>query len=227
MKYSIVIPLFNEEKNIVSLLKSFSNSSEPFELILVNNGSTDKTESILQKELINYPFAKTIKVEKNLGYGHGIMKGLESARGEYLAWTHGDLQTSPADVFKGFKLLEQNPKSLVKGNRSGRPLMDRFFTRGMSFFEFLIHGSWLHDINAQPNVFSRSFFKTFKNPPLDFCLELYVYILAKKQGRKIIRFEVQFPPRIEGESSWDRGFKSKIFHSKIYMKNSIKLKENL
>ena len=78
MKYSIVIPCFNEEGTIKLILE---RTKDPFienniELILVNNGSTDNSKEILSKIIINYPHAKYIDLEKNLGYGGGILKGL-------------------------------------------------------------------------------------------------------------------------------------------------------
>ena len=67
----------------------------------------------------------------------------------------------------------------------------------------------LYDVNAQPNVFSKEFYGTWKNPPYDFALDLYALYMAQVQECKVIRFSVQFPPRIYGESHWKTGIGAK------------------
>ena len=62
-----------------------------------------------------------------------------SAGGEYIGWTHADMQTDPADILKALEIIEREQGLVfVKGNRKGRPLFDVFFTAGMSLFETFI-----------------------------------------------------------------------------------------
>src|SRR5262245_4994150 len=117
---SIVLPCYNEAENLPPLLGRYAQVWEdlPAELILVDNGSTDHTEAVLRRELPNHPFARTVKVEKNQGYGHGIMTGLRAARGEFLAFSHADQQSRPDDVFAAYHRLKSAPNprlTLVKG----------------------------------------------------------------------------------------------------------------
>lgn len=229
MKLSIVIPCYNEEKNIPLILSGFQEviKRSDIEIIMVDNGSSDGTQKILDSLLMQYPFAKSVRVEVNQGYGFGILSGLREAKGEYIGWTHGDLQTPPADILKALEIIEKagNPKKIyVKGRRMGRPLVDRFFTFGMSIFESLFLGELLYDINAQPNVFHRSFFESWINPPYDFALDLYALYLAKKQNIKIIRFPVFFLKRIYGESHWNKNLYSKWKFIKRTILFSIDLK---
>jgi polyisoprenyl-phosphate glycosyltransferase len=233
MKLSIIVPCYNEAKNIPLILEKFSSviSRDDVEVILVNNGSSDNSESILQELLPKYSFAKTIKVEVNQGYGFGITSGLSEASGEYIGYTHADMQTDPADVIKGLKIIEDHDdskKCFVKGDRKGRALFDQFFTIGMSFFETLYLGTKLWDINAQPNIFHREFFYMIKDScPKDFSLDLYLLYMAQKNGLEVIRFDVIFPPRLHGESSWNTGFSSKWKFIKRTLDFSFKLKKEL
>lgn len=165
MQLSIIIPCFNEEKNIPFILQSFQNviKKEDMEVILVNNGSTDKTAELLEQLLPNYPFARTVLVPVNQGYGYGILQGLEAAKGNFIGWTHADLQTDPADVIKAYRILERrnwDKKLYIKGNRKGRSFADQFFTVGMGIFETIYLKKRLYDVNAQPNVFSKEFYGT-------------------------------------------------------------------
>ncbi|MBR4656118.1 MAG: glycosyltransferase family 2 protein [Oscillospiraceae bacterium] len=215
MKYSIVVPCYNEEENIPLLLERFAREMgerNDVELILVNNGSTDGSGAVMDELLPLYPMVRRVTVAVNQGYGFGILSGLRAAEGAFLGWTHADLQTDPADVLRALTVLEvaaTPEKMLVKGNRKGRPLIDRFFTFNMSLLELLLTGRWLNDINAQPNMFSRDFFLSWKNPPYDFSLDLYAFYMAKKQGLEIRRFPVRFPERIHGSSKWNTGLKAK------------------
>ena len=76
-------------------------------------------------------------VQKNQGYGYGILQGLKEAEGKIIAWTHADLQTDPADVvmaFNEYRFDLENNLCIVKGERQGRNIFDNLFTAGMSFF---------------------------------------------------------------------------------------------
>ena len=222
MKLSIVVPCYNEAENIPLILERFSEviKRTDVEVVLVDNGSTDNSAQVLEKLLPNYCFARTTKVEVNQGYGYGIIQGLKVCIGDFIGWTHADMQTDPADLIKALEIIEKNgnDKNLyVKGNRKGRPAFDQFFTSGMSLFETVYMGVKLYDVNAQPNVFSREFFESWQNPPKDFALDLYVLYMAQKAGLKIERFDVVFPERLHGESHWNNGsLKSKM---EIYKKN--------
>ena len=232
MKLSIVVPCYNEEKNIPLILEKFSSviNRDDVEMILVNNGSTDNSEIVLSELIPNYSFARVVNVEVNQGYGFGITSGLNEAKGEFIGYTHADMQTDPADVLKALQIIEQqiNPKNCyIKGDRKGRPLFDQFFTMGMSAFETIYLGKKLWDINAQPNIFHKSFFESLENIPKDFSLDLYFLYTAQKQGLKVIRFDVVFPERVHGESSWNTGLASKWKFIKRTIDFSMKLKKEL
>lgn len=230
MKLSVVVPCYNEAENIPLILDRFDDAikRDDVEVILVDNGSTDDSPEILQRLIPEYAFAKTIRVEVNQGYGYGIIQGLNVCSGRFIGWTHADMQTDPADLLKALDIIEQNNENeplYVKGNRKGRPLFDQFFTSGMSIFETLYMGVKLFDVNAQPNVFSKEFFESWKNPPKDFSLDLYALYMAQKGGLKIIRFDVIFPKRIHGESHWNNGIASKWKFIKRTVEFSTKLKK--
>ncbi|MBO5487692.1 MAG: glycosyltransferase family 2 protein [Eubacterium sp.] len=227
MRLSIVVPCYNERENIPLILERFSEIiCDGVEVVLVNNGSTDGTGEVLAELLPSYPFARMVHVEKNQGYGYGILQGLSSCESEYIGWTHADMQTDPADVIRGLELIaSQDMPVYIKGNRKGRPLFERFFTNGMSLFESIYLGERLSDINAQPNIFPREFYRKWKNPPYDFSLDLYAVYMARKAGLPIKRFEVEFPERQHGESKWNTGLKSKWKFIKRTVVFSRKLKK--
>ena len=70
-----------------------------------------------------------LRIEKNLGYGHGILEGLKIAEGDYIGWTHADLQTDPSDALIALNLLNHfEEKVFLKGSRMGRKIFDKFFS---------------------------------------------------------------------------------------------------
>ncbi len=232
VKLSIVVPCFNEAKNIPLIFQRFDKiiDRDDIEVILVNNGSDDDSEDIIQELLPKYRFAKSLRIMVNEGYGNGISSGLRMAKGEFVGYTHADMQTDPADIIKALKILENslNPSlCFVKGDRKGRPFFDRFFTIGMSFFESFYLRTWLWDINAQPNIFPAVFFdKIYNDCPKDFSLDLFILYKAKMFGMNIVRFPVLFPSRIHGNSSWNNGIASKWKFIKRTLDFSVKLKRN-
>lgn len=230
MKLSIVVPCYNEEENIPLILERFNDviNEEDVEVVLVDNGSTDGSAEVFSELLPRYPFARTVKVPVNQGYGYGILQGLDECRGEYIGWTHADMQTDPADVIKALGLIERE-KGLVfvKGNRKGRPPFDVFFTLGMSVFETCYLREKLYDINAQPNIFPKVFYQGWENPPHDFSLDLYVLYTARKKGLKVVRFAVDFPERVHGMSKWNTGLAAKWKFIKRTVDFSVKLKKSL
>jgi glycosyltransferase involved in cell wall biosynthesis len=214
MKVSVVIPCYNEAENIPLIFDKFKSviKDEEIEVLLVNNGSNDHTAEVIEKLLPENPYARCVVVPVNKGYGYGILQGLKEAKGEFVGWTHADLQTDPADILKAYHVLAENhwsDKLYIKGSRLGRCLGERFFTLGMGIFETLYLGRKLFDINAQPNIFSRKFYMEWKNPPYDFSLDLYALYMASVKRLDVRRISVIFPPRIHGMSHRNYGLASK------------------
>jgi hypothetical protein len=232
MKLSVIVPCYNEEKNIPLILEKFNEviKRDDIEVLLVNNGSTDNSKSVMDRLVPKFTFARVVTVETNQGYGYGITSGLNKAHGEFIGYTHADMQTDPTDVLKALEIMEKQEKPekcYIKGDRKGRAIFDQFFTMGMSAFETIYLGEKLWDINAQPNIFHKSFFKNLTNIPKDFSLDLYLLYTAQKQGLEVIRFDVIFPNRIHGKSSWNSGLASKWKFIKRTIDFSLKLKKDL
>ena len=119
-------------ENIPALIKKLKGiNNKSVEIILVNNGSTDNSKEVLQKNInFQIPKIRLINLKKNIGYGHGIMAGVKKATGDFIAWTHADLQTDPIDVIGAFKQYTRNrdyKNSIIKGKRVGRNFFDFFF----------------------------------------------------------------------------------------------------
>ena len=210
IKLSIIIPCYNEEKNIILLVNEIKKvflKRADIEVLLVDNGSKDNSKKIIEKAIENSNNIKIVVVPKNKGYGHGILTGLKEAKGEVLSWTHADLQTDIGDVLLGYnvylKMVKENNSSeniLIKGKRKNRNKLDELFTFGMQIIASVLLKLKLDDINAQPKIFSRDFYECIKNgAPNDFSLDLYFLYKALKMGL-IYDFPVYFNQRLHGEA---------------------------
>jgi glycosyltransferase involved in cell wall biosynthesis len=229
MKFSLVIPCYNEAANIPLLLERCRVlTAKDVEVILVDNGSTDDTPDVLQNMLPKYLGCRSVRVEKNQGYGFGILSGLRASHGQILGWTHADLQTDPQDALFGFELFDKYGLNIfVKGCRYGRSFMDVVFTLGMSVFETILLTRLMWDINAQPTMFSRKFFETWGDAPHDFSLDLYAYYKARVSGLKIYRFPVKFGERVHGKSHWNVNWAAKWKFICRTIKFSFRLKRRI
>ncbi|MFA6317684.1 MAG: glycosyltransferase family 2 protein, partial [Elusimicrobiota bacterium] len=182
---SLVVPCWNEAESLPGLVERFAAALRrtDVEIILVDNGSTDRTAEVLAGITARRPFCRKVSLAANQGYGGGILAGLKAAGGAFLGWTHADLQTDPADALKGLELLESCPapeKTLVKGLRTGRPLAARLFTWGMAGYASLALGTRLWDINGQPVLFHRALVGEWPGVmPSDFTFDLAALYAAK------------------------------------------------
>ncbi len=230
MRLSLVIPCYNEARNLPLLVARLREAfvRDDIEAILVDNGSTDDSPQVLV-ELLRAPSRiRSVRVEKNQGYGYGILAGLAAAQGEIIGWTHADMQTDPADALRGLDLFEDASDDVfVKGKRHGRPLADVALTFGMSVFETLLLRRRLWDINAQPTLFPRTFYAQWRLPPHDFSLDLYAYYRALHLGLHVRRFPVHFGQRAHGVSHWNVNWRAKLRFIRRTVDYSLRLRQDL
>jgi len=224
--YSLVIPCFNEAACLPTLISEMSLATRIYniEFILVDNGSNDSTPEIFNT--ISNKNIMKIRLENNLGYGGGIKAGLAKAHGNYVGWTHADLQYSLTD---SLKCLNNNYsyKHFIKGRRKGRNIFQKFISANMSLFETILFGHLLYDINAQPTIFHKDLLGCMRDIPDDFSIDLYSYVTARKFKFKVFRFNVKFVKRNYGKSSWNTGIKSIFKMSIKTLRYSLNLKRNL
>lgn len=225
MRYSVIIPCYNESENIPQMMKRLKlEKAYEIEWILVDNGSTDNTYSMLYENCKDNSSFSIVHVDVNKGYGYGINKGLEAASGDYLGWIHADMQVSPRYILSFIGQIEKNSDCkhlFLKGKRKNRDWLERVFTALMSIYASIIFGTILQDIGAIPVFFHRDLLMKASKIPYDFSIETYMYMIAKKEHYVIKRYPVYLERRKKGKSSWNKGVLSKFKQSWITAKDLI------
>lgn len=216
-KFELVVPAYNEAKNLQMLIsrtveaaQKSGMSSKDFNLLVVNNGSADDSEFVLNelKKTDLADWFSIVKVPINQGYGFGILSGLKASQAPLVGWSHADLQCDPANAFTAMKIVSESIPGnvLVKGTRTGRNWKDIVVSRVFETIARVVLGLNVHEVNAQPKVFKRDLLKFLENPPKTFAFDLYVLYCAKKHQYEIKTIPVNFPPRIHGVSNWASSF---------------------
>tara|TARA_B100000035_G_C20924940_1_gene520249 strand:+ start:91 stop:783 length:693 start_codon:yes stop_codon:yes gene_type:complete len=118
MKFSILVPVYNEEKTVIQILERL-NKTKPenleYEIIVINDGSKDNTLELLEKNKNLY--SKLINNEKNFGKGYSVKEGLKTANGEYIIFQDADLEYDPIDFESFGKVCRNFDADVVIGSR--------------------------------------------------------------------------------------------------------------
>ena len=115
---SVIVPLFNEEKTILSILSQLSELKkieDSIQIIVINDGSTDESQKILDNNKILYD--ELIVNNINGGKGNAVKKGLTKSKGEYVIFQDADLEYDPMDFLKFIKIIEKFSPDLIIGSR--------------------------------------------------------------------------------------------------------------
>ena len=214
---SVVITVMNEEENIKPLLEAVRSalSGINFEIILVDDGSADKT---IQQILENAD-ERTILVElrKNYGQSTAMTAGIDYSRGKYVALLDGDLQNDPTDIPPMLKLLKEEDWDVVAGNRKNRK--DGIFLRKIpsNIANALIRR--MTKVHFKDYGCTLKLFKREIAEELGLYGELHRFIpvLAKLQGARITQVDVKHHPRVHGKSKYGINRTFKVMSDLILM----------
>ena len=203
---SIVIPAYNEEKNVrllyQKLMDVFSRMETSYEIIYIDDGSTDNTffelEALYEEDKNN---VKVIKFRRNFGQTAALDAGFKAAKGKVIVSMDADLQNDPADIPKLLAKMKEG-YDVVCGWRKNRkdPLLKHLISRGANFLRSIIINDKIHDSGCTLKAFKRECFTT-----LDLYGEIHRFIpaLLELQGFKITEIVVNHKERIYGSSKYN------------------------
>ncbi len=214
MYLSVVIPVFNEEESITLLLASLEQilmqNQTDFEILVIDDGSSDLTREKVKKYPSLSNNIKLIGFRKNFGKSAALMAGFREAKGEIVITMDGDLQDEPKEIFKLIEKIEEG-FDLVSGWKKLRqdPLEKVIASRIFNFFISRMLGVKLHDFNCGFKAY-RSW--CLKDIRLSGNLYRFLPVFVHKQGGKVTEIPVQHNPRKFGISKF--GY-TRYFHGII------------
>jgi glycosyltransferase involved in cell wall biosynthesis len=201
---SIVVPLYNEEPNLLPLFGEITKALQPttiqYELLLIDDGSTDRTFEILSQIQKSDPRVRVIRFSRNFGQTAGFAAGFAHARGRFIVTIDGDLQNDPADIPRLLEIARDF--DIVCGWRKQRK--DDFLTRHVpsvaaNWLLGIISGVRIHDNGCSLKVFRADVVKPLK---LRRGSHRYLPALASQLGGRITEVVVNHRPRQFGESKY-------------------------
>ena len=202
---SVVIPLYNEEGNIQELYRELNavlhDKNFSYEILFIDDGSTDKTKTIVEELIENDPNVAMVTFRKNFGQTAAMSAGFDYSRGKIIITMDGDLQNDPADIPK---LLEKIYKGndVVTGWRYNRK--DPFLNRRLpsiiaNKLISSITGVHLHDYGCTLKAFKK---EITDNINLYGEMHRFIPAIASAMGVSIAEVKVNHRPRIHGSSKY-------------------------
>lgn len=185
MDLSIVISVYNEEESLKELVSwidnTFKNSIYKYEIIIVDDGSTDNSWSIICELSDSYPI-NAISFRRNYGKSAALYCGFELAKGKYVATMDADLQDSPQEIPEMISILEKDGLDLISGWKKKRH--DGLFTKNIPSKIYNRTARWvtkikLHDMNCGLKVYRK---EVVKNIEVYGEMHRYIPYLSKNAG---------------------------------------------
>jgi len=201
MKLSVIIPVYNEEKTIEKVIEKVRNVPVEKEIIVVDDGSTDRTVNILKKiESKNYKDVKIIFKKKNEGKGSAIREGLKKVKGDVVVIQDADLEYEPMDWLKMLKVMEEKKAYVVYGSRvlSKSKKSSFVFYLGGRILSLIANFLYQAGITDEPTCYKMFRREVIENINLrckgfEFCPEITAKV--RKKGYKIYEVPIQYYPR--------------------------------
>jgi dolichol-phosphate mannosyltransferase len=202
--YSVVIPLKNEAGNIVDLINELEpvmdNLGHPWELICIDDGSTDGTRQILNRLISQKPYLRTIFFKKNYGQSSAFDAGFKSAKGEFVLTLDGDGQNDPKDIPRLIELLSDC--DLVCGIRLKRKdsFIKRLTSRLANFVRSRVCEDEVQDTGCSLKVYRKNCLQQIK---MYHGMHRFLPALFKMEGFRIKQIPVNHRERLKGKSNYN------------------------
>ncbi len=225
-KLSIVIPVYNERKTILEILKRVEAVQLPNlekEIIIIDDGSRDGSREILKRLEQKY---KILYQANNQGKGAALRTSFQQAKGDFLIIQDADLEYSPQEYPQLLEPLIQNKADIVYGSRNlkDNPRFKKSYYWGVRFISWLtniLYGSNLTDVYTCYKVFKTPILKNLDLESNGFEFEEEVTIKALKKKYRILEIPINYFPRSfkEGKKiNWLDGVKAILIMIKYKIK---------
>ncbi|MFB3813445.1 MAG: glycosyltransferase family 2 protein [Terriglobales bacterium] len=218
LKYSIVVPFHNEEENVTELydrLKAVMESvGEPFELVFVDDGSSDRTFTLLRDITSVDSRVVVVKLRRNFGQTSALAAGFDHAEGEYVIAMDGDLQHEPNDIPNFIAKLNEG-YDIVSGWRQARPenlFLRRIPSRIANWLMAKLSDVEIHDFGTTFKAYRK---EVLRQVPLYGELHRFIPALASWHGASICEIPITCGARLKGNSHYGLSRVFRVFFDLI------------
>ncbi len=201
---SIIIPVYNEEKNLSLLTERIfpvmRNLGEEFEVLFIDDGSTDKSLAVMQDLRNTYPQIRIIKFECNCGQSAAFDCGFKAAKGDIIVTLDADLQNDPKDIPKMVRRLKDC--DMVYGWRRRRrdSLLKLLSSKIANYIRNKLSGEDIKDTGCSLKAYKKDCLNNLK---LYNGMHRFLPTLVKLEGFKVAEIEVSHHPRKYGKSKYN------------------------
>jgi dolichol-phosphate mannosyltransferase len=207
---SVVVPVRNEAGNIAGLVTEIAKALDgqwPFEVVYVNDGSSDGTEAELKRLMAQYPWLRRVRHKQSCGQSSAVRSGVAASRAPLIVTLDGDGQNDPAFIPAMLRALEADRQvGLIAGQRVGRKSSG--FKKFQSRVANAVRGAVLRDGTRDTGCGLKAFRRdVFMRLPYFDGLHRFLPALVRREGKDLGYVDVVDRPRASGVSNygmWDR-----------------------
>lgn len=204
-KFSVVIPFYQEEDNVREVVTAVTNVmkiiSEPYEVICIDDGSTDSTWSILQQETNNHPEIMAFQLSRNFGKESALCAGLDAARGEMVITIDGDMQHPPELIPEFVRVWKETNANVVEGVKTDRGRETFLSGLGSKVFYAILSKFSGYNLTGASDfkLMDKQFVNAWRQMP-----ERSVFFRGMSTWLGFKRVEIPFEvaPRTKGATKW-------------------------
>ena len=222
--YTVIMPFFNEENTLEIAVTNLVKEDFASEIILVNDGSNDKSYEIATSLQNKHEFIKLIESKENKGKGHALKLGINVASKKYIGVLDADLEYSPNDLKNLFKEIDINNLDIVCGSRFiGDFKRDNIYVRTylankfLSMFFSIIHREKVTDIATCLKVFRKTLFDSIDLKANGFSIEVEILAKTLSKSDNFKEFPISYTAR-----SYEEGKKIKLIDGFRYIYSIIR-----
>jgi dolichol-phosphate mannosyltransferase len=206
-KLSVVVPAHNESENLTILIPrlypAMKGMGQDFEIVMVDNASTDTTAKVIREFQKTMPELRLVS-EPTMGYGRAVLTGLANTTGSYIGIIRSDNQEKSEDLCEIFKRAQAGHYALYKAVRGHRirdglkRVIISFFYNSLFKLMFFVRS---HDLNATPKVFTRDFYERAHLQSKDWFIDAEIVLKAEGLHYEVGEMEIEYLPRLKGTSN--------------------------
>ncbi len=202
---TVFFPCYNEEDNVErttrAALAAVEKITDDFEIVIVNDGSKDRTAELAEQLAAEYPQVRAVHNNPNLGYGGALQRGFRDATKQYVFYTDGDGQFDFEEIPKLLPLLADY--DIVSAYRLDRkdPIIRKINAFGWTMLVNLVFRLWLRDIDCAFKLFPRRLFDEIEMRSMGALIDAEILARAKNRGYRIGQVGVHHYPRTAGEQT--------------------------